>query len=218
MFAYYAFLILISSTYFNTIEGVKYLCGQMKCDCYLGSTDGVVDCYKRNLTRIPKFYTEEVFQIPVLTLEKNDLRKVDRGALDRSVFVSLTTIYLRDNPDLDCQSIQDNIPAEITVITDCDFSRSTLEPDVRTTTGFTTISKEIIASSTEVARGGDLSRMNNVLLLTLCGLLFIVIIVAVAMGVYLKLKRPRPCLNATVSTFELFPFPSSEEEHQDTSV
>ena len=216
---------------------MKYPCGQLECECYLGSSDAFIDCSNRNLTKIPIFNREEVFQMNLMTLDKNHLRKLTRGAFNQSIFVSLMVIYLRDNPNLDCQSVSDNIPTGINVIANCGFTRDTRSPPASyfsgalsftvatgqsyawqsSTSTSTTIYEDMYSSTTTGSIGGKLARMYT-LLFTLLGLLAMALVICLTVGICIKLKWRRSRLSSTISTFELFPYSSSEQDLQETCV
>ena len=198
MISYYSVIVLflLGFTPLCLVRGQYYPCGQVKCECYVGSSEGQADCQKRNLTSVPLFYKEEVLGIDILNLDRNYLRTVERASFDKTVFTSLSLVYLRHNPYLDCQSVRDNIPKRIRVISDCGYTTLTHISLPETNISMTTerIPLRMAASTHTVLYG-------------LLGLgIFVIIIVLAILSVYLARKLRRGNLQG--SEMELYSYVS----------
>ena len=183
----------------------KFPCGQTMCNCYLTSSVGYVDCENRNLTRIPIFYTAEVMAMNTLNLERNHLRRVDKGSFNLSIFTSLTRIYLRYNPQLDCQSVEDNIPERIKVIADCSYT-----PLMPSST------PETATSTTAHRVPSPMAVRIHIILYSLLGLVIVVVIILLLLlGVYLKGKFTRSSLNTAGSDLQVYSYESPVYQESD---
>ena len=185
--------------------GLTSPCGHMKCDCKFESPDGIIDCYNRNLTKVPHFTKDEVFLMKYMTLDQNNIRRVHNDTFRRDVFTSLLTLYLRNNPNLDCRSIQDNIPSWIEVISDCGFTsyvgtlnHTNIQVTTPITVGDVTNTTNIQPHDKD---GHKLALILPVTLFSICATFSILTIFV--RKLYIKAKMERLVGNSN-SSFELF--------------
>ena len=171
----------------------------------------------------------------VLTLDKNNVKSIDKGYFRRSLFSSLTYVYLRKNPNLECESLLKNIPKGITPITDCRFTTmasaghtwqttsGTFSKDNVTTIAAPTISTFYTYNGTTftIPTEGSNQFMKGLTLAS--GLLGIITVlaglIAGSMGVYYKLKScaKRQRLAGQTAAFEMYAFDQPADMEQEES-
>ena len=98
--------------------GMGNVAGGTFLRCLCNFNYGLADCADRQFILVPKFTPEEVFQIHTMTLDYNNIQSISPQDFNKSLFISLETLYIRGNPNLDCETLH-LIPSDVLTISDC---------------------------------------------------------------------------------------------------
>ena len=94
-------------------------CGSPPCLCF---RTGQVACKRlgQGLQDIPVFTRRQVENMTSLNLAGNDIREVRVGDFNPRHWRSLQTVDLRQNPNLNCESLN-NIQLRVEILTECEL-------------------------------------------------------------------------------------------------